>query len=159
MGNRYSKEELARIEPLILEGLTNREIASRPGRSEAGLRNVRYRLKLKRKTTNSIRHLQRQREKIESEIEELAPQISTYIGLVTNVEFYEWEWDDRHLIIFQPVLLYEESHIQGRILRIPRIRTIFSHEEVILYSHYTGFINEPFICARFVRPRIPPPGS
>ena len=95
----------------------------------------------------------------ESEIEELAPQISTYIGLVTNVEFDEWEWDDRHLIIFQPVLLYEESHIQGRILRIPRIRTIFSHEEVILYSHYTGFINEPFICARFVRPRIPPPGS
>jgi len=71
VGNRYSKEELGSIEPLILEGLTNREIASRLGRSEAGIRNVRYRHKLKRKTEDSIRHLHLQKEKIESEINEL----------------------------------------------------------------------------------------
>ena len=71
MANHYSKEELGSIEPLILEGLTNREIASRLGRSEAGIRNIRYRHKLKRKTKDSIRHFHLKKEKIESEIDEL----------------------------------------------------------------------------------------
>ena len=42
-GRRTSKEELQQIEVLVDEGLTNREIAEKLGRSEAGIRNIRFR--------------------------------------------------------------------------------------------------------------------
>lgn len=71
MGYRYSKVELGRIKSLIQKGLTNREIALRLGRSEAGIRNIRHRLKLTRKTEDCIKSLQEQKKKIEPEIEEL----------------------------------------------------------------------------------------
>ena len=95
MGNRYSQEELGSIEPLILEGLTNKEIASKLGRSEAGIRNVRYRQKLKRKTEDSIRHLHLQKEKIESEIDELK---QTKTNLSNDVKSLEERKE--HLLAF-----------------------------------------------------------
>ena len=42
-GRRTTKEELQQIEVLVDEGLTNREIAERLGRSEDGIRNIRFR--------------------------------------------------------------------------------------------------------------------
>ena len=71
MGNRYSKEESSQIESLVAEGLTNREIASKLGRSEAAVRNLRYRTKLQKKTRDDIGSLSRLKEKLESEIGEL----------------------------------------------------------------------------------------
>ena len=127
MGNRYSKEELGRIEPLILEGLTNREIASRLGRSEAGLRNVRYRLKLKRKTTNAIRHLQLQKEKVESEIEELN---QTKTQLSTNVKLLEEKKE--HLLAFNEDLAkkkIEETLIKLKIEK-PELFYISGEEQI-----------------------------
>lgn len=45
-GRRISKEELQQIEVLVDEGVTNREISEKLGRSEAGIRNLRYRNRL-----------------------------------------------------------------------------------------------------------------
>jgi len=60
-----------RIKALIIEDLSNREIASRLGRSEAGIRNIRYRLNLKRKTRDELESLRNMKEKLEGEIAEL----------------------------------------------------------------------------------------
>jgi DNA-binding NarL/FixJ family response regulator len=43
LGRRYTHEEVQQIQALIDEGLTNRQIATRLGRSEAGIRNIRHR--------------------------------------------------------------------------------------------------------------------
>lgn len=89
----------------------------------------------------------------------LPPTISTFIGIVSNVQFKEWEWDSRNLLTFQPIVVFEKSHIQGAPLRLPRIQTVLGHEEVILYSSYTGIVTNGFICARFIRPRSTPPSQ
>ena len=68
MGVRYSEEDLSQIKSLVDVGLTNREIASRLRRSEAGIRNIRYRLKLKKKTEDDIKSLHLLKKEIESDI-------------------------------------------------------------------------------------------
>ena len=65
MGYRYSKEETDQIKNLIKQDLSNREIASKLGRSEAGIRNIRYRLSLKRKTRDELESLRNMKEKLE----------------------------------------------------------------------------------------------
>jgi len=71
MGNRYSKKELDQIKSLVEEGLSSRQIAVWLGRSEAGIRNIRYRLSLKRKTKGEIRSLLQQKIRLGYEIDEL----------------------------------------------------------------------------------------
>ena len=71
MGSRYSREEMDQIKDLIMQDLSNREIASKLGRSEAGIRNIRYRLSLKRKTRDELESLRTIKEKLEGEIAEL----------------------------------------------------------------------------------------
>ena len=59
MGKRYTKEEISQIQALTIEGLSSREIANKFGRPEAGIRNLRHRMKLKtttKETINSLRH-------------------------------------------------------------------------------------------------------
>lgn len=138
MGNRYSKDELGSIEPLILEGLTNREIASRLGRSEAGLRNVRYRLRLKRKTGDSIRHLQLQKEKAESEIDELN---QTKTRLSANVKLLEEK--KKHLLTFNEELAkkkIEETLINLKIEK-PELFNISAEEQIAkLVGHFVKWL-------------------
>ena len=54
MGKQYSKEEMEQIRTLANEGVTNREIASTLQRPEAGIRNIRYRQKLKAETPEKL---------------------------------------------------------------------------------------------------------
>jgi hypothetical protein len=61
-GRRTSKEELQQIEVLVEEGLTNREIARRLCRSEAGIRNLRYRKSLVKKAEGESKVLFQQRD-------------------------------------------------------------------------------------------------
>lgn len=68
MGKRYSKEELEHIESLVSEGLTNREIAIRLERPEAGIRNLRYRQGLKNKAKNETRKLFKQRDTLRVQV-------------------------------------------------------------------------------------------
>lgn len=68
---RYSKEEIATIESLISEGLTNREISLRLGRSEAGIRNLRYRRGLIRKAEDETKALLKQRDQLSGQVNAL----------------------------------------------------------------------------------------
>ena len=75
MGNRYSKEEMDQIQSLVAEGLTSREIASKLGRHEAGIRNIRYRLNLTRRVEDNITSLNKQQKDLQSKITELEKTI------------------------------------------------------------------------------------
>ena len=61
MGQRYTGEETDQIRTLTEEGLSSREIADRLGRPEAGIRNLRHRMKLKTTTKKTISSLKRAR--------------------------------------------------------------------------------------------------
>ena len=63
-GRRTSKEELQQIEVLAEEGLTNREIAQKLGRSEAGIRNLRYRKRLVTSAEDESKVLFQQRDEL-----------------------------------------------------------------------------------------------
>ena len=73
-GRRTSKEELTQLETLVEEGLTNRQIAERLGRSEAGIRNLRYRKRLVRKAEDETRVLFRQRDELKNLVTTLQGQ-------------------------------------------------------------------------------------
>jgi len=68
MGARYSREDLEQIKARIAEGLTNREIATGLGRTEAGIRNLRYRLKLEADTRETLQSLLRERKALSKKI-------------------------------------------------------------------------------------------
>ena len=63
-GKRISKEELQQVETFIAEGLTNREIGERLDRSEAGIRNIRYRKGLVNKAEEESKVLFQRRDEL-----------------------------------------------------------------------------------------------
>jgi transposase len=71
MPKRYSREETKQIQDLVAQGLSNREIAQRLGRAEAGIRNMRHRLKLKAETRNQLQSLLRQKDELEKKVQDL----------------------------------------------------------------------------------------
>jgi len=68
VGTRYSRQELEQIKALASEGLTNTEIATRLNRTEAGIRNIRHRLKLEADTRDTIQSLLQERDALKKEI-------------------------------------------------------------------------------------------
>jgi DNA-binding NarL/FixJ family response regulator len=54
VGKRYSKEEFMQINALVAEGLTNEDVATRLGRSEAAIRGIRFRKKMKACANSAI---------------------------------------------------------------------------------------------------------
>ncbi len=68
MGRRLVGSEKEQINSYVSEGLTNREIAERLGRTEAAVRNIRYREHLKTETANQLPELTRQRRRLQSEV-------------------------------------------------------------------------------------------
>jgi len=71
VGVRCSKEDVDQIRSLVAEGLTSREIGAKLGRSEAGVRNIRYRLNFRRRLENNIKSLHEQEKKMKAQISEL----------------------------------------------------------------------------------------
>jgi hypothetical protein len=71
LGRRLTSEERGQIKSLVSEGLKNREIAERLDRSEAAVRNIRYRENLKTETANQLPELTRQRRQLQSEVAQL----------------------------------------------------------------------------------------
>jgi len=61
-------EELRLIEALVEDGLTSREIAERLGRSEAAIRNLRYRKRLIKKAKNETKVLPHRRNQLRQSI-------------------------------------------------------------------------------------------
>ena len=85
-GKRYSRDEIDQISALISEGWSNREIASKLGRPEAGIRNIRYRQGLKNKAENETKTLFQQRNRLRLQVSEL--QIK-HLELSNAVDFLE----------------------------------------------------------------------
>jgi hypothetical protein len=71
MPKRYSQEEIKQIQNLVAQRLSNREIAQHLGRAEAGIRNIRHRLKLKTNTQNQLRSLLQEKNLLEKKVQEL----------------------------------------------------------------------------------------
>jgi predicted transcriptional regulator len=71
VGKRYTREEISRIKALSEEGMTSQEIASQLGRPEAGIRNIRYRLNLKRETKESLQSLTNERKALAKKVYDL----------------------------------------------------------------------------------------
>ena len=68
MGKRYTKDEISQIQMLSGEGLTLRDIASQLGRPEAGIRNIRYRVKMKTSRRESINQLSAERQALSQQV-------------------------------------------------------------------------------------------
>ena len=68
MGKRYTKDEINQIQMLSGEGLTLRDIASQLGRPEAGIRNIRYRVKMKTSRRESIKQLSAKRQDLSQQV-------------------------------------------------------------------------------------------
>ena len=76
MGKRFTGAEREQIGKLVSEGLTNWVIAECLGRTEAAIRNVRYREGLKTATANQLPELTRQSERLRSEVDQLTQRRS-----------------------------------------------------------------------------------
>jgi hypothetical protein len=68
VGKRYTKDEISQIQMLSGEGLTLRDIASQLGRPEAGIRNIRYRVKMKTSRRESINQLSAERQALSQQV-------------------------------------------------------------------------------------------
>ena len=79
MGRRFTGAEREQIEKLVSEGLTSREIAERLGRTEAAIRNIRYRKKLKTSAKEQLPTLARELDRLSKEIAQLS-QRRTYLS-------------------------------------------------------------------------------
>jgi IS30 family transposase len=93
---RYGKDELKLIQDLIEQGLSNKEIASRLGRSQAGIRNLRYRRGLIRKTEDEVKVLFKRRDELRSEVEALNKRRE---ALAQDLDKLKAERDKLELII------------------------------------------------------------
>ena len=71
MGKRYTKDEISQIQALTEEGLNSGEIASQIGRAEAGIRNIRYRQKMKADRKQSLKHLSSDRISLSKDVNRL----------------------------------------------------------------------------------------
>jgi len=73
-GRRSTKEELMQLEAMTEEGLPIKQIAERLDRSEAGIRNLRYRKGLVKKAENETKVLFQQRNELKSIVDTLQGQ-------------------------------------------------------------------------------------
>ena len=72
------------LEAMTEEGLITREIAQRLGRSEAGIRNLRYRKRLVKKTENETKVLFQQRDELQNSVKALQGQKTILAQEVTG---------------------------------------------------------------------------
>lgn len=71
MPKHYSQEETKQIQNLVAQGCSNTEIAQKLGRAEAGIRNIRHRLKLKTNTRDQLQSLLQEKAELEKNVQEL----------------------------------------------------------------------------------------
>ena len=120
MGNRYSREELGRIEALIEEGLTSKEIAERLGRSEAGIRNLRYRKKLVNKAVDETKALLQKRNQLrnsvsmlETKLEELQLSVKDLEGKKGRLErFLQLDMNQLELVLTEALITLKWKRLE-----------------------------------------------
>lgn len=76
-GKQYIKEDVKQVEALIGQGLTGRDIAQRLNRSEAAIRNLRYRKRLVKKVEDETKLLFQRRNELRDTVEDLNEEHQT----------------------------------------------------------------------------------
>jgi IS30 family transposase len=109
-GRRTTKEELTQLEALTKEGLTCKEIAHRLGRSEAGIRNLRYKKHLITKTEDETMILFQQRDELGNVVRNLQGQKTT---LAYQVNGLKKEKEKLETIIGLDTFLVQQSFSQA----------------------------------------------
>ncbi len=84
-GRRHTEEELQKIQAYVDEGLTNREIAQRLGRTEAATRNLRHREAIIKKSQDETKALLERRDQLRDEVNALQEQQQTLTGDVEKL--------------------------------------------------------------------------
>ena len=74
MGLRYTLKETEEIQALAKQGYTNQQIADKLGRTQAAIRNIRHRNKIKTQTRQDINTLRSQRTRLNQEVKTLQAQ-------------------------------------------------------------------------------------
>jgi len=77
LGRRYTPEEIQQIQTFIDEGLTNRQIATKLSRSEAGIRNIRHRNNFKTDVTKTLQSLLQNVRELKAQASRLQREIDT----------------------------------------------------------------------------------
>ena len=85
-GRRISEEELQQIEVWVEEGLTNREIAQRLDRSEAGIRNIRFRKGLVTAAEDESKILFQQRDQLRNVVWTLQGQKTVLVTEINSLK-------------------------------------------------------------------------
>lgn len=93
MGKRYTKEEIGRIQALASEEMTSTEIATRLGRTEHAIRNLRHRLNIKTETSDTIQSLLSQKDQLEEELTKLK---RTHRELTAEISYLQTRRDATH---------------------------------------------------------------
>ena len=75
LGRRYTDEEIQQIQTLIGKGHSNRDIAIRLNRSEAGIRNIRHRNKLKTDTKKTLQTLLQNEKELKAQLSHLQREV------------------------------------------------------------------------------------
>jgi len=78
LGTRYRPEEIEEIQILAEQGYSNQQIADKLGRTQAAIRNIRHRNKIKTQTQNTIETLTNQKTTLNKTTQKLQTQI-TYL--------------------------------------------------------------------------------
>lgn len=86
MGKRYTREEIEQIQAMVTEGLTDRQIAIRLDRTENGIRNFRYRMKLKTETSESLQTLQHDEKQLSHRVSNLQIELASIESRRHNIQ-------------------------------------------------------------------------
>ena len=109
-GKRISKEELQQVEDLVAVGSTNREIAEKLGRSEGGIRNIRYRKGLVNKAEDESKVLFQQRDELKRNVGILQRQ---KMMLAVELDYHRKEKEKLETIINKDKMLLQGVLAQG----------------------------------------------
>jgi DNA-directed RNA polymerase specialized sigma24 family protein len=80
------QEEISQIQVLTEEGLTSNEIATQLGRPEAGIRNIRYRMKMKTDRKESLKQLGEDEIKLSKNVTHLRLNLQTLQSRKRDIE-------------------------------------------------------------------------
>ena len=105
-GRRSTKQDIAQLVTFIEEGLTTRQIAERLGRSEAGIRNLCYRIRLVRKAKDETKILFKQRDQLKEIVTTLQ---SKKILLTQEIDNLKREKEKLESIIYADKILLQQT--------------------------------------------------
>ena len=126
MGSRYTEQEKQEIQAFVNEGLTNKQIAEKLSRPEAGIRNLRYRENIEAKTRETIQSLNRDKLSLRNKILDLEVKKSEL-----SKEIDKLEAQQRHVKL---ALSIDESILK---LRLQNTLQTLKHEQPKLF-YITG---------------------